>query len=145
MVIYFNDSIVSPLFHSFKGMDDYNDELSNHAFWDCYKSFNKIMTESIIKHRKGSKDIVWINESNLLLMPKYLRKIDNTVSVSLFLHSAFPNSQLMMIFPWRMQLLNSMLHAELIGFHIFEYAKNFMTCCIRFMNVTSEFSRGGFL
>ena len=82
-------------------MDDYNDELANPSFWDCYKSFNKTISETIIKLKKSPRDLVWINENMLLLTPQYIKKADKNVSVSLFLHSAFPNSQLMMIFPWR--------------------------------------------
>jgi len=38
-----------------------------------------------------------------------------------------------------------MLNSDLIGFHLFEYAKNFLTGCRKLMDLNYEFSRGGFL
>jgi trehalose 6-phosphate synthase/phosphatase len=38
-----------------------------------------------------------------------------------------------------------MLSADLIGFHLFEYAKNFVTSCRRLLDLNYEFRRGGSL
>jgi trehalose 6-phosphate synthase/phosphatase len=38
-----------------------------------------------------------------------------------------------------------MLECDLIGFHLFEYAKNFMTSCKKLLDLQYEFRRGGFL
>ena len=45
----------------------------------------------------------------------------------------------------RDELLRGMLNADLIGFHIFEYARHFLTCCKRMFGLEYEFQRGGFL
>ena len=38
-----------------------------------------------------------------------------------------------------------MLNADLIGFLLFEYTRNFLTCCKRMLGLEYEFRRGGFL
>lgn len=38
-----------------------------------------------------------------------------------------------------------MLCSDLIGFHLFEYAKNFLTSCIKLLELNYEFRRGGYL
>ena len=38
-----------------------------------------------------------------------------------------------------------MLCSDLIGFHLFEYAKNFVTSCMKVMDLNYEFRRGGCL
>ena len=38
-----------------------------------------------------------------------------------------------------------MLSSDLIGFHLFEYAKNFLTASRRFLELNYEFRRGGSL
>lgn len=38
-----------------------------------------------------------------------------------------------------------MLCSDLIGFHLFEYAKNFMTACRKLLETNYEFRRGGCL
>ena len=86
-----------------------------------------------------------MNDLHLLLVPYYLRESDTSAHIGLFLHSAFPNSQITSILPQRMELLKSMLSSDLIGFHLFEYAKNFVTTCKRFLELNYEFRRGGCL
>jgi len=79
------------------------------------------------------------------MVPYYIKEKDNNVNLGLFLHASFPNSQILQIFPQRNELLKSMLASDLIGFHLFEYAKNFMTACRKLMDLQYEFKRGGSL
>ena len=51
-----------------------------------------MMAQEIIKVKKQSKDLIWINDYHLLLVPYYLREQDISAHIGLFLHSAFPNS-----------------------------------------------------
>lgn len=45
----------------------------------------------------------------------------------------------------REELLRAMLNADLIGFLLFEYTRNFVACCKRLLGLDHEFKRGGFL
>ena len=45
----------------------------------------------------------------------------------------------------RDELLRAMLNADLIGFLLFEYTRNFLTSCKRMLGLEYEFRRGGFL
>tara|TARA_B100000524_G_scaffold157892_1_gene80053 strand:- start:1626 stop:2852 length:1227 start_codon:yes stop_codon:yes gene_type:complete len=45
----------------------------------------------------------------------------------------------------REELLRAMLNSDLIGFLLFEYTRNFLTCCKRMLGLENEFKRGGFL
>lgn len=38
-----------------------------------------------------------------------------------------------------------MLSSNLIGFHLFEYAKNFVTSCKKLLDINYEFRKGGSL
>ena len=49
------------------------------------------------------------------------------------------------ILPWRREVLAGLLGADLIGFHIYEYARNFYTTCRRILGLNHEFKKGGFL
>jgi trehalose 6-phosphate synthase/phosphatase len=68
-----------------------------------------------------------------------------TARVGLFLHTPFPSSEIFRTIPVRDELLRGMLNADLIGFHIFEYARHFLTCCKRMLGLEFEFHAGGFL
>ena len=66
-------------------------------------------------------------------------------NIGFFFHSPFPSSDVYKMFPYRNEVLKSLLSCDLIGYHIFEYAHNFYTSCRRILGLNQEFKRGGFL
>ena len=55
----------------------------------------------------------------------------------------FPSSEIFQCLTSREELLRGMLCADHIGFHLFEWAKNFLACCRRLLACTFEAKRGG--
>ncbi len=49
------------------------------------------------------------------------------------------------MFQFRYEILNSLLQCDLVGFHLFEYARNFLMTCHRILGLNYEFIRGGYL
>jgi len=45
----------------------------------------------------------------------------------------------------RHELLRALLNADLIGFLLFEYTRNFLSCCKRMLGLEYEFHKGGYL
>ena len=45
----------------------------------------------------------------------------------------------------RLELLRSLLNVDLVGFLMFEYTRNFLTCCKRMLALEHEFQKGGAL
>ena len=82
---------------------------------------------------------------HLLLLPSYILRKLRTARVGLFLHTPFPSSEIFRTIPVREELIRGMLNADLIGFHIFEYARHFLTCCRRILGVTHTIRRGGLI
>lgn len=89
--------------------------------------------------------MVWIHDNFLLLVPTYVRKRDLNVNMGFFMHCPFPSSDIYKMFPYRREILKSLLMCDLIGFHLFEYARNFYTTCRRILGLNHEFKKGGFL
>ncbi len=98
--------------------------------WNSYKSVNALFAEVTGKHL-GAHDRVWIQDFHLALTPSMLRKQRPTLPIGLFWHVPFPPESLLRIFPWRRELLEGMLGADLIGFHTPRYAEHFVDCCAR--------------
>lgn len=86
-----------------------------------------------------------MHDYHLLLLPSFILRKLRTASVGLFLHTPFPSSELFRSIPVRDELLRGMLNADLVGFHLFEYARSFLTCCKRMLGLEHEFVPGGFL
>lgn len=62
--------------------------------------------------------------------------------VSLFLHTPFPSPEIWRVLPHRKQLLHGMLCSHVVGFHLFEYARHFMTSCRRLLGLGENVGAG---
>src|SRR5699024_4268240 len=61
----------------------------------------------------------------LLLVPKLLRKLRPDLTIGFFLHIPFPPVELFIQLPWRTEIVEGMLGADLVGFHLIGGADNF--------------------
>jgi trehalose 6-phosphate synthase/phosphatase len=77
------------------------------------------------------------------LTPRYLRVKIKEISIGLFLHCPFPASEIFKLIPYRKSLLISLLNCDCLGFHSFEYARNFFTTCKRVLGVNFEYQKTG--
>ncbi len=118
-----------PLFHCFPAYTLYDED-----FWHCYKQINKDFLEAIIKILKPD-DILWIHDYHLLLLPKLVRERMPEVQIGFFLHIPFPPYDIFRLLPntWRLEILEGLLGADLIGFHTIEYTQNFLRCVLRLL------------
>lgn len=89
-------------------------------------------------------DLVWIQDFHLLLVPNLLAR-RHIAPTALFLHVPFPSSEIFRSLSVRDELLRGMLSADHIGFHLFEYARHFLTSCRRILGLTHSVRRGGLL
>jgi trehalose 6-phosphate synthase len=68
-----------------------------------------------------------------MLLPQYLREelgdSANDVKIGFFLHTPFPGKDMWKDVPMSADLLKGLLGADLIGFHVEEYVRNFEECC----------------
>ena len=77
--------------------------------------------------------LVWVQDYQLLLVPQILRDAIPDIRVGLFLHTPFPATEFFRTLPQRKELLVGMLSADLLGFHIYDYARHFMDACAKVM------------
>lgn len=61
------------------------------------------------------------------------------------MHVPFPSSEIYRVLPHRETLLNAMLCCDLIGFHLFVYARHFLAACKFLLGIDHQLSRGGYL
>lgn len=131
-----------PLFHYILPMSPSSAGRYNAELWQAYVKANKAFTEKVVEECATDADYVWIHDYHLLVMPSLLRKRFNKIRCGVFLHSPFPSSEIFRTFPKREELLRSMLNADLIGFHTFDYARHFLSCCSRMLGLEHQTTRG---
>ncbi|RYY35903.1 MAG: bifunctional alpha,alpha-trehalose-phosphate synthase (UDP-forming)/trehalose-phosphatase [Sphingobacteriaceae bacterium] len=129
----FSNEILWPIFHY------YASTYSNYkqASWECYKSVNYKFFEALNAIAEPG-DTIWIHDYQLLLLPGMARTGLPDASIAFFLHIPFPSYEMFRLIPWRAELIEGILGADLIGFHTFDDASHFISAATRLLPVNSN-------
>uniref|UniRef100_A0A7S3Q2V3 CBM20 domain-containing protein n=1 Tax=Chaetoceros debilis TaxID=122233 RepID=A0A7S3Q2V3_9STRA len=104
------------------------------SLWAAYTAVNRKFVEIIVQcFNEG--DLVWIHGFHLLVLPSFLTRRLPMAKIGLFLHTPFPSSEIFRTLWCREDLLRGMLNADQVGFHLFEYARHFLTCSRRLLGL----------
>lgn len=131
-----------PLFHYMLPLSPDLGGRFNRSLWQAYVSVNKIFADRIMEVINPEDDFVWVHDYHLMVLPTFLRKRFNRVKLGFFLHSPFPSSEIYKTLPIREEILRALLNSDLIGFHTFDYARHFLSCCSRMLGLSYESKRG---
>ncbi|MES2964403.1 MAG: bifunctional alpha,alpha-trehalose-phosphate synthase (UDP-forming)/trehalose-phosphatase, partial [Bdellovibrionota bacterium] len=113
--------------------------------WKAYLEVNERIANEIAAFADDD-DLVWIHDFHLFMVPKFLRKLRPTLRTGFFLHVPFPSSEVFRQLPVREQILDSLLEADLVGFHDYSYLQHFGSALLRLLGLESNFisvKRGG--
>jgi len=101
-------------------------------FWKTYKQVNEIFCDEVMKIAKPG-DYVWVHDYQLMLLPQLLREKFPELEIGFFLHIPWPSFELFRLLPWREEIMNGLLEADLIGFHTYDYVRHFLSSVSRVM------------
>ncbi|UCF00395.1 MAG: bifunctional alpha,alpha-trehalose-phosphate synthase (UDP-forming)/trehalose-phosphatase [Planctomycetota bacterium] len=121
----FSNKTIWPLFHYFPLRTIYENR-----FWVTYKQVNQIFCDEVVKIAKKG-DRIWIHDYHLMLVPELVRQKLPGQQIGFFLHIPFPSFELFRLLPWRKEIVNGLLGADLIGFHTHDYARHFLRSVCR--------------
>ncbi|KAL5063181.1 hypothetical protein RYX36_024918 [Vicia faba] len=131
-----------PLFHYMLPICSDHGDRFDRVLWQAYVSANKIFADKVMEVINPDDDFVWVHDYHLMVLPTFLRKRFNRVKLGFFLHSPFPSSEIYRTLPVRDEILKGLLNSDLIGFHTFDYARHFLSCCSRMLGLDYESKRG---
>ncbi len=126
----FSNDVLWPVFHYYASTYT----TYNPSHWEYYKSVNQKFKDVILENLEDG-DTVWIHDYQLLLLPALIRQVRADVSIGFFLHIPFPSHEMFRLIPWRNELLEGMLGADLIGFHTFDDVRHFLSSVSRLLPV----------
>lgn len=135
----FCNSIIWPLFHCDPG-DTFKKQLSNKKLWAGYQEVNRRFARTIVPYIEDN-DVVWVQDFHLMLLPQMLREeLSNkqrcvNLKIGSFVHIPFPSSDIYRILPVRQEILQGILHSDLIGFHTDDYTRHFLDSCSRILRL----------
>ncbi|MGA7053989.1 MAG: trehalose-6-phosphate synthase [Mycobacterium sp.] len=121
----YHDVIVKPIFHR--------------DWWERYVEVNRRFAEATSR-AVAHGGTVWVQDYQLQLVPKMLRTLRPDVTIGFFLHIPFPPVELFMQIPWRTEIIEGLLGADLVGFHLAGGAQNFLILSRRLLGANT--SRG---
>ncbi|OIS98764.1 PREDICTED: alpha,alpha-trehalose-phosphate synthase [UDP-forming] 5-like [Nicotiana attenuata] len=131
-----------PLFHYMLPLSPDLGGRFDRSLWQAYVSVNKIFADKVMEVISPDDDFVWVHDYHLMVLPTFLRKRFNRVKLGFFLHSPFPSSEIYRTLPVRDEILRALLNSDLIGFHTFDYARHFLSCCSRMLGISYQSKRG---
>lgn len=136
---YYNgycNNILWPLFH-YLGLPQEDRLATTRSFqsqFDAYKRANQMFADVVSRHYEEG-DVIWCHDYHLMFLPKCLKDHDKNMKVGWFLHTPFPSSEIHRTLPSRSELLRSVLAADLVGFHTYDYARHFVSACTRILGL----------
>lgn len=98
------------------------------ADWECYQSVNERFAHALLAEMKDSPNpIVFVQDYHFALLPRLIKRARPDARVAIFWHIPWPNPEAFGICPWQNELLDGLLGADLIGFHIPLHCHNFLS------------------
>ncbi|WP_026877602.1 alpha,alpha-trehalose-phosphate synthase (UDP-forming) [Jiangella gansuensis] len=126
----FSNATLWPLYHDVIVQPEYHRE-----WWDAYRQVNQRFAEAAAEVADQNA-VVFVQDYQLQLVPKLLRQLRPDLKIGFFLHIPFPPTELFAQLPWRRQILEGLLGADLVGFQRTGAASNFESLADHFTSAT---------
>uniref|UniRef100_A0A7S3NNJ0 CBM20 domain-containing protein n=1 Tax=Aureoumbra lagunensis TaxID=44058 RepID=A0A7S3NNJ0_9STRA len=110
--------------------------------WRAYKRVNQIFREHVVEaYNEG--DLIWIHGFQLSLLPAFVSRRLTVAKIGIFLHTPFPSSEIFRTLSMRNELIRGILSADQVGFHLYEYARHFLTTARRLVRARYSYDARG--
>ncbi len=106
----YHDAVVTPTF--------------DRRWWRTYVQVNEKFAQAAARAAAPGAT-VWVHDYQLQLVPRMLREARPDLTIGFFLHIPFPPPELFLQLPWRSEIVQGLLGADLVGFHLPGGAENF--------------------
>ncbi len=128
----FSNEALWPLYH-----DGIRPSTFDPCWWDSYVKVNERF--ALAAARVAAEDaVVWVHDYQLQLVPAMLRELRPDVRIGFFLHIPFPPHELFARLPWREQVLEGILGADVVGFQRKTAVENFAVAANRLLGVDGD-------
>jgi len=100
-------------------------------YWERYRRINRRFAEATLQEVRGKEAAIWFQDYHLALAPLFVRSRRPDVALAHFWHIPFPPIDIFRLSPHSEYLLRGMLANDLMGFHLPQFADNFLRCARR--------------
>jgi trehalose 6-phosphate synthase len=128
----FCNATLWPLYHDVTAVP-----LFDRRWWDAYRDVNRRFAD-VVAVEAARAAVVWVQDYQLQLVPALLRAKRPDLRIGFFNHIPFPGYEIYSRLPWRRQVVEGLLGADLIGFQRGDDAANFLRACRKLTGVNTR-------
>jgi trehalose-6-phosphate synthase len=119
--------------------------------WNYYKEVNAKFAKVLIEEMRDTEHpVVFVQDYHFALLPRMIKDARPDARVAIFWHIPWPNAEAFGICPWQAELVDGLLGADILGFHIQSHCNNFLETVDRALEARTDWEhfsirRGGHL
>ena len=142
--IYYNNILI-PTFidNSISSDNEYSQNYNK--YYNSFQAVNRKFAETLCKFG-DMNDLIMLNDMNLCFIPNALaQKKKINWRIGIYIHLCFPSSDVFKAFPNSIDIMYSLVLCDVIGFHIYQEARNFMTILERDFWIYPQIKNKGYI
>ena len=102
--------------------------------WEHYYNVNRKFADALVQEIGTEENpVVLIQDYHFALLPRMIKDRIPNARVAIFWHIPWPTPEAFEICPWQRELLDGLLGADLIGFHVRAHCNNFLNTVDRIL------------
>jgi len=110
--------------------------------WMYYQRINRRFADVVLSEMEGSKSpVLLVQDYHFALLARMVKEARPDVRVAVFWHIPWPNAEAFGICPWQRELVDGLLGADLVGFHIQTHCNNFLQTVDRAVEALTDWDR----
>ena len=142
--IYYNN-ILMPAFidNSISSDNEYNQNYNK--YYSAFQFVNRKFASTLCTFA-DMNDLIMLNDMNLCFIPNALA-LRNKLNwrIGIYIHLCFPSSDVFKAFPNSIDIMYSLILCDVIGFHVYQDARNFMTILERVFWIYPQIKNKGYI
>jgi alpha,alpha-trehalose-phosphate synthase [UDP-forming] len=110
--------------------------------WEHYQQVNRKFADAVLEEMKDTeRPVILVQDYHFALLPRLIKEKRPDARVAIFWHIPWPNPEAFGICPWQRELLDGLLGADLIGFHVQSHCTNFLQTVDRALESRIDWER----
>jgi trehalose 6-phosphate synthase len=113
--------------------------------WRTYEAVNEKFARAVLAECGAERPFVLVQDYHFTCLPRQIRRERPDAVVGLFWHIPWPTPEAFQICPWKSEILEGMLGADFVGFHLPSYVHNFLNTVNAVLPVRIDWDRSAVL
>jgi trehalose-6-phosphate synthase len=110
--------------------------------WMYYQRINRRFADAVLAEMEGTQSpVLLVQDYHFALLARMVKETRPDVRVAVFWHIPWPNAEAFGICPWQRELVDGLLGADLVGFHIRTHCNNFLQTVDRAVEALTDWDK----